>query len=102
MQNRQKRTNDGARNRLAVPVSDKLKGGNMYECYEVCSKGKKHCCCECDLEGCDERCVGDMLDSDLVKYGDKPDGCFGIVDPAAEDRCIWDASQICEEKRQDG
>lgn len=51
----------------------------MYECYEVCSKGKNHCCCECDLEDCDDRCVGDMPNSEIVKYGDNPDGCFGLV-----------------------
>ena len=78
MQNSQKRTNDGAWNRLAVPVWEKPKGVNMYECYEVCSKCKNHCCCECDLEDCVDRCVGDMPNSDLVKYGDNPDGCFGL------------------------
>lgn len=97
MQNSQKRTNDGAWNRLAVPMQDKQEGVNMYECYEVCSKGKNHCCCECDLEDCDDRCVGDMLNSDLVKYGDNPDGCFGLVKPDCEMRG-WNRGNDEQEK----
>ena len=93
MQNRQKRANVGSRNRLAVPVSDKLKGGNMYECYEVCSKGKNHCCCECN-EKCEGRCVEE---EGFVKYGDNPDGCFGLVKPDCEVRG-WNRGNDEQEK----
>lgn len=48
----------------------------MYECYEVCSKGKNHCCCECN-EKCEVRCVEEGKEG-VVKYGDNPDGCFGL------------------------
>lgn len=69
----------------------------MYECYEVCSKGKNHCCCECDLEDCVDRCVGDMPNSDLVKYGDNPDFCFGLVKSDCEMRG-WNRGNDEQEK----
>lgn len=49
----------------------------MYECYEVCSKGKNHCCCECN-EKCEVRCVEEGKEG-VVKYGDKPADCFGLM-----------------------
>ena len=50
----------------------------MYKCTEKCPFGKEYiCCCECN-EKCEVRCVEEGKEG-IVKYGDKPDDCFGLM-----------------------